>query len=186
MARGSGWAVSYRGLKRRWRGFFRGARRVVSGIHRDADGFHPSRRYDTERNVYGSEMRTGVGCCTPYTHFFPASLCTFSFPLSPYFLSSSACFHSPFSLRALFHPLLSSSRNPLVSSCFYFIPLSQFHLLFCLFVHSLSSSFLGPRFHVTRASFVFGYTSILNINRIDFLWSYFLSFRMLFALPNTK
>lgn len=140
----------------------------------------------TQRETYmEARWEQGLDAAHRTRTFFPRLSVPSLFSFHPIF-SRPLPVSTLLSLYELFHPLLSSSRNPLVSSCFYFIPLSQFHLLFCLFVHSLSSSFLGPRFHVTRTSFVFGYTSIPNINRIDFLWSYFLSFRMLFALPNTK
>lgn len=108
------------GLKRRWRGFFRGARRVVSGIHRDADGFHPSRRLDggRERETRGNERETGVGCCA-YTHFFPRLSPPF-LPFSPSFIRSPQSF--ALFLFLLLYPLYPSILLFLLNSLLVFSP----------------------------------------------------------------
>ena len=129
------------GLKRRWRGFFRGARRVVSGIHRDADGFHPSHRFNKERNIRRNEMEAGVGCCIrTRTLFFPrlslfllvlCSVSTLLFSTGVLSPRSFALF-----LYLLQHSSSSSSSSLILRnkySCFYFIPRSLVRSLLSTF-----------------------------------------------------
>lgn len=82
------------GVETKVKGVFRGARRVVSGIHRDADGFHPSSRRNEERNAHGSETEAGVGCYIYVRVLFPPVSVPTLFLVFPFF-SSSPCFYSP-------------------------------------------------------------------------------------------
>ena len=120
---------------------------MVSGIHRDADGFHPSRRLDGERETRGNERETGVGCCAVYAHF-PASLCLLfssSFlPFSPSFIHSPQSFALFLFLLYPLYPfsiLLFLLNSPLVFS----LPL-QFRVI-CAYIrplyHFLSFSLLS-------------------------------------------
>lgn len=117
---------------------------MVSGIHRDADGFHPSRRLDGERNTRKREGDRGW-MLRVYA-FFPASLyLLFSsfLPFSPSFIHSPQSFALFLFLLYPLYPffiLLFLLNSPLVFSLAL-----QFRVI-CAYIRPFGPSISFPLF----------------------------------------